>query len=215
MTPTQPSTTPQIINAKFLASYPKWSLSTLEPLPQVCFAGRSNVGKSSLINSLVGQNGLAKTSSTPGRTRELVVFQADLRTESKDIPFHFVDLPGYGYAKVPVKVKESWMPMVKKYFEGNQQLVCCIFLLDIRRRPQDWDFDLMDMMEQCEIPVLPVVTKIDKIPKTQRVRELKKIAEGFELDDWRDLRPVSAKDNSGLKELLQDMGMILSETSSI
>lgn len=201
--------TPRIINAKFLLSLPKWKDKDLEDLPQICFAGRSNVGKSSLINSLVNQRGLAKTSSTPGRTQALVVFRAALRDATGDRPFHIVDLPGFGYAKVPLEIKRGWRPMMESYFHENNRLRCCVFLVDARRVPGEEDLELMEMMEENEIAVLPVVTKIDKLSKAGRSKVLKVIAEALGLEDWKDLRPVSSSTREGLDEILHDFADIL------
>jgi GTP-binding protein len=204
-----------IINARFLKSLPKWSDKDLELLPQVCFAGRSNVGKSSLINALVNQTALARTSSTPGRTQALVVFHAQLRKEAcPPIPFHLVDLPGYGYAKVPLEMRSSWGPMMNGYFRGNQRIACCVMLLDIRRDPSDIDFELMEMMDEHGTPIMPVVTKVDKVPKTQRARELKRVAATLQLDDWRDLRPASATEKLGVPELLAELYDVVAEWGS-
>lgn len=207
MTNNQPSS--RIIKAHFLLSLPKWRDKDLEDLPQICFAGRSNVGKSSLINVLVNQKGLAKTSSTPGRTQALVVFHATLRDKTGDRPFHIVDLPGYGYAKVPLEVKSAWRPMVEGYFRNNNRLRCCVLLLDARRKPTSEDLELMEMMEENEVAVLPVVTKMDKLAKSGHTKALKSIAEILELDDWRDLRPVSSSTRLGLDEILLDLADIL------
>jgi len=195
----------RIVNAQFLLSLPKWSAKKVEPLPEICISGRSNVGKSSLINALVGQTGLARTSSTPGRTQELVVFSALARMGAHDVPFNLVDLPGYGYAKVPVALKAAWLPMMESYFDGNKRLRCCVFLVDIRRTPGSEDFELLERMAELEIPVIPVVTKVDKVSKTRRVAELRRIAESLELEDWHDLRPVSVHERTGLGELAEDI----------
>lgn len=200
---------PRIINARFLMSLPKWKDKDLPLLPQICFAGRSNVGKSSLINALVGQRTLAKTSSTPGRTQALVVFEAALRNARGDSPFHIVDLPGYGYAKVPLAIKAGWRPMVDGYFQGNTRLLCCFFLVDARRDPREEELELLEMMEDNEVAVLPVVTKIDKLRKGERTKALRRIAEGLGIEDWHDLRPASVTSREGIAELLLDLEAIL------
>lgn len=194
-----------IVNARFLRELPKWKTEGLDPLPQICFAGRSNVGKSSLINALTNQTSLARTSSTPGRTQAIVVFEAQLRREGKSLPFHLVDLPGYGYAKVPLAIKAQWGNMVEGYFRDNARIACCVFLMDLRRTPGDQDLDLLEMLEDRQVPILPVATKIDKVPRTQRVREYRKIAQALELEDYRDLLPVSAAKKVGLRELAAEL----------
>lgn len=209
MTPKSSSSQPRLINARFLMSLPQWKDKDLPLLPQICFAGRSNVGKSSLINALAGQKNLAKTSSTPGRTQALVVFEAALRNSRGDSPLHIVDLPGYGYAKVPLAIKASWRPMVEGYFRGNTRLLCCFFLIDGRRDPREEELELLEMMEENEVAVVPVVTKVDKLRKTEKGKALRRIAGGLGLEDWHDLRPVSVSTREGLNDLLLDLEALL------
>ncbi|CAN5326958.1 ribosome biogenesis GTP-binding protein YihA/YsxC [soil metagenome] len=195
--------TTRIIQPTFVTSLPKWNDTGLDPLPQICVAGRSNVGKSSLINAVVGQ-GIARTSSTPGRTQALVVFSVKARREEVTIPFHLVDLPGYGFAKVPLEMKQSWRPMMLSFFKGNSRLKGCLMLLDIRRTPSTDDMELLEMMGEEGVPVLPIITKIDKVPKTQRPRELKKIAAAIHVEAS-SLRVVSVHEKIGLEELAGDL----------
>jgi len=129
-------------------------------LSEVAFAGRSNVGKSSLINTLVNRKGLAKTSNTPGRTQALNFFVINEK-------WYFTDLPGYGYAKVPQAVKQFWGPMVETYLEERKNLRLVILILDIRRDPNDDDLSLMDWLKGSDIPCLPVITKADKLSRGQ------------------------------------------------
>ncbi|MCC6546792.1 ribosome biogenesis GTP-binding protein YsxC [Candidatus Sumerlaeota bacterium] len=208
----EPKTTPRIINAKFIFSLPKWNRDRAElTRAQLCFAGRSNVGKSSLINALVNQANLAKTSSTPGRTQAIITFEATFRSGEKNIPIHIIDLPGYGYAKVPMEIKAGWRPMMESYFRGNDKLKCCVMLLDIRRDPKEEELELLEMAEEIGVPVLPVVTKVDKVAKTQRIREIKRIAKGLGLDDHKDLRLVSVPEKIGVVDLLEDLFPVVEE----
>lgn len=209
------STSPQgrVLNARFVLSTTTWRRTAVDPLPQIAFVGRSNVGKSSLINALVNQNGLARTSSTPGRTQEIVLFAAEARCADRTIGFHLVDLPGYGYAKVPLAVKRRWRPMVGAYFAGNPHLRAALLLLDIRRRPTDEDLDLLEMMNDAAVPLIPVVTKIDKVPRTRRAAELKQIAAAFDLEDWRDLHLASAQTREGIADLATTVFDVLWEAT--
>lgn len=137
-------------------------------LPEIAFAGRSNVGKSSLINVLVNRKGLVRTSSTPGRTQLLNFFDING-------VFTLVDLPGYGFAKVPLAVKKAWGPMIRTYLQSRQNLKGVVILFDIRRVPREEDLELLDWLEEYEIPTIPVITKADKISKTKRDRQIRPI----------------------------------------
>ncbi|MEJ2200702.1 MAG: ribosome biogenesis GTP-binding protein YihA/YsxC [Desulfuromonadaceae bacterium] len=139
-------------------------------LPEVAFAGRSNVGKSTLINSLVNRRGLVRTSSTPGRTQLLNFFNINEQ-------FVLVDLPGYGFAKVPLAIKKAWGPMLRTYLQQRAQLRAVVLLFDIRRVPREEDLQLLDWLEEFAIPTIPVVTKIDKVSRSQRAGQLQPILE--------------------------------------
>ncbi len=200
------------MDARFAGAFPRWKRGTLPEFPEICFAGRSNVGKSSLINLLTSRKGLARTSSTPGRTQSLVVFEARLlRPGTGDRPLHLVDLPGYGWAKVPLSLKKSWAPMVRSYLAGNPLLRCCVLLLDPRRQPGEEDFELLELAEQEGFPVLPVVTKMDKVPKTRRAKELRRVAEALGLDSHEDLWPLSSSTREGVAELMEQLGEMVEE----
>ena len=125
-------------------------------LPEIAFLGRSNVGKSSLINSLLGTKGLARTSSTPGRTQALNFFLINKR-------FRFVDLPGYGYARAPKEVRDSWSEMVTSYLAKRDRLVLSIQIVDSRHEPTKLDLQLREWLQFYEKPLLTVATKSDKL----------------------------------------------------
>jgi GTP-binding protein len=145
-------------------NYPEGSLA------EVAFAGRSNVGKSSLINVLVNRRGLVRTSATPGRTQLLNFF--DINGS-----FYLVDLPGYGFAKVPVAVKKQWGPMVRTYLEKRGSLRALVLLFDIRRSPRQEEIQLLDWLEEFEIPTIPVITKVDKVVRSRREIQIRPILE--------------------------------------
>jgi GTP-binding protein len=136
-----------------------------EDAPEIAFAGRSNVGKSSLINALAGRRGLARTSSTPGRTRGLVFF----RIETQDAPpLRFVDLPGYGYAQASKKERAAWRPMVESYVERRGALRLLVVLIDARRGLQPSDEELLEWLDSIDRPYVVVFTKLDQVPRTKR-----------------------------------------------
>ena len=138
-------------------------------LPQVAFAGRSNVGKSSLINNLVNRKGLVKTSGTPGKTREINFFTINGG-------FYFVDLPGFGYARVPGKVQSDWGPMIEEYLLGSRELKLVVFLLDIRHEPGNYDMVMNRYLKENNIPAAYVATKADKISRGSRMKHIGVIA---------------------------------------
>jgi GTP-binding protein len=131
-------------------------------LPEIAFVGRSNVGKSSLINTLVGRKNLAKTSNTPGRTQLINFFSINENLS-------FVDLPGYGFAKVSQSVKKDWGDMIEAYLRERLSLALVVFILDIRRDPSEDDLSLRDWLEHYRIPYLNVLTKADKLSNNQAI----------------------------------------------
>jgi GTP-binding protein len=139
-------------------------------LPEVAFLGRSNVGKSSLINSLLGVKGLARTSSTPGRTQALNFFLINRR-------FHFVDLPGYGYARVPRAIRESWGEIVTSYLAKRESLVLLIQIVDSRHEPTTLDLQLREWLTAYAKPHLTVATKSDKLSQNALSKNLKRARE--------------------------------------
>jgi GTP-binding protein len=139
-----------------------------DDLPQVAFTGRSNVGKSSLINRLLGRKKLAPTSGTPGKTRKIQFIEINGS-------FYLVDLPGYGYAKLPVKVKELWRRTVDRYLEKSRNLRGVVFLLDIRREISDLDLQMLLHLARRKIPLLLALTKADKLSRSQRGKRLESL----------------------------------------
>jgi len=161
---------------------------------EVAFAGRSNVGKSSLLNILVNRKNLARTSSTPGRTQALNFFLVDGR-------FYFVDLPGYGYARVSLEVKKSWRGMVETYLGNRPNLKAVVVIVDIRRDLEEEDRQLIEWLEQEGQNVILVLTKIDKLTRSERdsrVRQLEKDLSGVV-----SAKPIlfSARTREGRKEI--------------
>ncbi|HYK19862.1 MAG TPA: ribosome biogenesis GTP-binding protein YihA/YsxC [Pyrinomonadaceae bacterium] len=181
----------KIVNAEFLKSafvegdWPK------DSRPEVAFLGRSNVGKSSLINSLLSVRGLARTSSTPGRTQSLNFFLVNDE-------FKFVDFPGYGYARVPGKIKSSWGEMATKYLAKRRQLVLSIHIVDSRHEPTKQDLQLHDWLEESDKPRLVVATKSDKLSNNELRKNLKHIARVLNDDS---ILAYSAKSGGGRIEL--------------
>jgi GTP-binding protein len=159
----------KIVSAEFIKSATKPANYPPADAPEIAFAGRSNVGKSSLINVLVNRRSLVRTSATPGRTQLINFFNINDR-------FSLVDLPGYGFAKVPLAVKKAWGPMMRTYLEVRETLKGVVFILDIRRIPREEDIQMLDWLEEFNVPTIPVITKIDKLKRSQRDKHVKQIA---------------------------------------
>jgi GTP-binding protein len=153
-----------IKSADFVTSAVKKSQYPPEVLPEIAFAGRSNVGKSSLINTLVNRKHLVKTSSTPGRTQLINFFDINNKLT-------FVDLPGFGYAKVPVSVRKKWGPMIETYLSTRRTLKGVVIIMDIRRLPREEEQNLIHWLAHFSITGIMVLTKTDKLSKTKIVKQ--------------------------------------------
>jgi GTP-binding protein len=172
-------------------------------LPEIAFAGRSNVGKSSLINVLVNRRGLVRTSSTPGRTQMLNFFEVNRH-------FMLVDLPGFGFAKVPVSVKKAWARMARTYLEERSNLRAVILLFDIRRVPREEELQLLDWLEELNIPTIPVITKVDKVTRNRRLGQIRPILEATGLPQEA-FSFFSAVTREGREDILQRIEVALSD----
>jgi len=162
-------------------------------LPEIAFAGRSNVGKSSLINVLVDRRRLVKTSATPGRTQLLNFFRINDR-------FCFVDLPGYGYARVPESVRRQWGPMVERYLSKRGCLRGVVLIVDIRRTPKEEELDFLQWLSDRRIPARIVLTKVDKLSKSRRQQRRRAVADALSTAP-EDLVLFSAKTRQGRPDL--------------
>ncbi len=158
----------KIRSAEFVTSATRPSQYPPADLPEIAFAGRSNVGKSSLINTLVNRKHLVKTSSTPGRTRLLNFFNINDTVG-------FVDLPGYGYARVPESIRKKWGPMIETFLSKRETLKGIVVIMDIRRTPGTEEFDLIRWLDYYKIARILVVTKADKLSKNKQVKEVNTI----------------------------------------
>jgi len=165
------------------------------PLPEVAFAGRSNVGKSSLLNSLVRRKSFARVSRTPGRTREINFFRVNNG-------FVLVDLPGYGYARVSKEKKSEWRPMIESYLRRTTQLRGIVLLLDIRREPSDDDRAMLDFLAEVEVPTIVALTKTDKLSKAAAHERAAEITRSLALNADQ-IIPFSAHTGEGRVELLE------------
>lgn len=191
-----------IKTATFVKSGTKPEHYPPEEQPEIAFAGRSNVGKSSLINVLVNRKSLVRTSSTPGRTQLINFF------EINGGEFTLVDLPGYGFAKVPLAVKAQWRPMMETYLASRGSLKGVVLILDIRRTPSDEDRQMLDWLRSYDIPPLLVVTKCDKVSKNEKARQAAVIAAALGVSR-EELSFFSALSREGKDEILDRMERLL------
>jgi len=164
-------------------------------MPEIAFVGRSNVGKSSLMNTIVGRKNLAKTSNTPGRTQLINFFTINEKIS-------FVDLPGYGFAKVPRSVKKDWGDMMEVYLRERQSLCLVIFIMDIRRDPNADDLSLRDWLDHYRIPYLYVLTKSDKLSNNQAIARRRAIEKMLQLSSEKKTILFSAKTQKGKVDIL-------------
>lgn len=189
----------KITGAEFVISAVKASDYPAGGLPEVALAGRSNVGKSSLLNKLVNRRGLARTSNTPGRTRLINFFLINGL-------FYLVDLPGYGYAKVAARERENWGKMIEKYLLKRENLKGVLLLIDSRHPPTVLDRLACDWLKNYHIPVAVAATKADKLSKVRLQRSLQTIRMELSLDGKDFLTPFSAQTGQGREELLAIIG---------
>jgi len=192
------------INAKFVTSNTDFKNCPPAKYPEFAFIGRSNVGKSSLINSLTFHKGLAKTSQTPGKTQLINHFIIDEK-------WFLVDLPGYGFAKVSKEKRKEFEKMIFDYLIHRENLTCLFVLLDIRLKPQAVDIEFMSLMVEDEIPFYIVFTKSDKLSQKQ-VNESVEVYKNFLLEMWDELPPLfitSAEKHVGREEILASINELI------
>lgn len=171
-----------------IADFPRWDL------PEVSFIGRSNVGKSSLLNTLIGRKNLARTSSTPGKTRGLYFYLLNDK-------ICFVDLPGYGYAKVSKKERQRWAPIIEEYLGSRLNLSGCVHLIDSRHEPTEDDRMMSDWLRAHTINTITIATKADKISRGALARQLSLIRKGLGFFEDDLLLPFSAKTGAGRDDI--------------
>lgn len=175
-------------------------------LPEVAFAGRSNVGKSSLLNALVRRKAFARVSKTPGRTREINFFAVNGT-------FVLADLPGYGYARISKERKAEWRPLIEGFLKGSEKLAGVVLLLDIRRDATDDDKIMLDMLAEIEMPTLVCVTKVDKLGASALAARIRELSGSLALDPEQVI-PFSAVTGVGRDELASAVVSLVEQASA-
>ena len=192
----------KILSAEFVISAVGSKQFPKDDKPHIAIAGRSNVGKSSLINALLHRKNLVKTSATPGKTQLINFFIINKQ-------FYFVDLPGYGYARVPRAVTDAWAPMIEGYIKDALALRAVVVLLDARRQPDVRDVRLVEWLRQYNISSIYAMTKTDKLNRQEALQARQTIKAQLGIEDAPIL--TSAKDGQGVKELWGEIRKILTD----
>lgn len=185
----------KILSAEFVTSVSLLAQLPREPRAEIAVVGRSNVGKSSLINCLLRRRGLARVSATPGRTQLLNYFLVNQ-------DFYLVDLPGYGYARAPESIRRTWGPLVEGYLAARRNLRVVVVLLDARQGVTERDLQMKQLLDNLSIDWVPVLTKIDKLRRTARQAQICGVAHALGVSDPRSIIPFSAKSEEGRESLL-------------
>src|SRR6056297_2912284 len=187
----------KIYTSEFIKSAPSLKYCPTDNLSEIAFVGRSNVGKSSLINFLINRRKLARTSSAPGRTQTLNYY---LINED----FYFVDFPGYGYAKVSKVERKKWNQAREEYLAYRQQLKAIVMVVDIRHKASDLDLEMIDILKHIDLPYFVVLTKADKLSKSKRNLQLMHFSEEFQISTER-LFVISSEKKFGKESLLKEL----------
>lgn len=183
-------------NAEFVISAASPGDFPRDGLPQIAFAGKSNVGKSSVINKLLLRKNFARVGEAPGKTTHINFFRIDKRA-------YFVDLPGYGYAKVSLKEKERWAKLIEQYFSGEELITLGILLVDARHKPTALDVTMADWFLQTGCPFVVVANKLDKLKKSEITGNLEQIRQVLAIPEDCPVIPFSAEKGTGREELLE------------
>lgn len=195
----------KIKQSEFVISAVKPNQYPDDALPEIALAGRSNVGKSSLINCLIDRKNLARTSSKPGKTQTINFYRLNQA-------FYFADVPGYGYAKVSKSMRQAWGKMMEAYFQSRKSLCAVIHVIDIRHPPMPHDVEMYKFLSYQQIPVIVAATKADKISRGKIDKHLAVIRRELGLDKNDRLLSFSAQNRSGKEKLWEQISLHLPDT---
>lgn len=188
----------------FEAAFGTAAQLTESTLPEICFSGRSNVGKSSLINKLLNRKSIARVSSTPGKTVTVNFYRLP--------EFRLVDLPGYGFAKVADRDRERWSELMEEYFKSGRNIKLCLQLIDMRHPATEFDISMLQFLSHFEIPYAVVLTKCDKLNKTEFQKRLTALKEELgELGDGITVIPFSALKGTGAEDIRKTVELVVAE----
>ena len=188
----------------FEAAFGTLEQLTESTLPEICFSGRSNVGKSSLINKILNRKSIARVSSTPGKTVTINFYRLD--------EFRLVDLPGYGYAKVADRDRERWSELMEGYFRTDRNIKLCLQLIDMRHEATEFDISMLEFLAHFEIPYAIVLTKCDKLNKTEFNNRLNSLKEELgDLGDGVTIIPFSALKGTGTEDVRKAVEIAIEE----
>ena len=190
-----------VVKSEYVTSAVSRKACPEELLPEIVFVGRSNVGKSSLINSLTRRKNLARTSGTPGKTQTINFFRVELKVSDARHEFYLVDLPGYGYAKTSKTNRKLWAKFIDEYLSSHRDIKFVCQLVDMRHAPMESDLKSFASLVEKNLPVLVVATKSDKLGKTERQKHLDAIKNSLGIDA-ESILPYSSLKNEGRSELL-------------
>ena len=193
----------KVINTEFVTGAVSSKQYPKEPFPEFAFVGRSNVGKSSLIRSLVNRKKLVRISSTPGKTREINFFRINEK-------LMFADLPGYGFARVTPALQKKWKQMIEEYLINREPLMAIVFIVDIRRKPTELDITLKEWLEDLDRNYILVITKSDKLSGVERSKQTKIIKSAFMGANALAAVTYSSKNHLGRKELWSQLQKLAS-----
>ena len=193
----------KVINTEFVIGAVSSKQYPKEPFPEFAFVGRSNVGKSSLIRSLLNRKKLVRISSTPGKTREINFFRINEK-------LMFADLPGYGFARVTPALQKKWKQMIEEYLINREPLMAIVFIVDIRRKPTELDITLKEWLEDLDRNYILVITKSDKLSGVERSKQTKIIKSAFMGENALAAVTYSSKNHLGRKELWSQLQKLAS-----
>jgi GTP-binding protein len=188
----------KVHNVQMIGSFVRPEQFPTEGLPEFALAGRSNVGKSSFINRMIGRKALARISSKPGKTQQLNFYNIEEQ-------LFFVDVPGYGYAKVSKSERAAWGKMIETYFTGREQLKAVCLIVDLRHNPTNDDCMMYDFLKHYNIPVIVIATKADKIPKGKWDKHKKNVKETLQMDANDPLIVFSSEKGIGFEQAWQEI----------